>query len=71
MNETLWNLVVSKKSVEVIANFGGVRACVFGRLKKSEGFYVVRSESGPNSIQFAVENVRRLQSSENHALIHI
>lgn len=71
MEQQLWNLVTSERSVEVIVELGEVRACVFGRLKKSHGKYCARPSVSGASIHFNPENVRRIEVMGHHTIIYI
>lgn len=70
MQQQLWELVTSERSVEVEATFGSVRSYVFGTLKKEFGQYIVRGANCA-SIRFSSENVRSLNFRKEHAIISI
>ena len=71
MEQQLWNLVASERSVEVVLGFGEVRACVFGHLKKQDGKYCAKPPFGSASICFAPENVRKIEVMGHHTIIYI
>ena len=71
MEQQLWDLVTSERSVEVIVSFGEVRACVFGSLKRSHGKYCAKPTFGVASIAFGPENVRKIETMGHHTIIYI
>ena len=71
MEQQLWDLVTSERSVEVIVELGEVRACVFGRLKKRNSKYCTRLPAGGASICFTPENVRKIETMGHHTVIYI